>query len=291
MTKKEFNETIKSYFESPLQLWRKEDVITGNRFKAIAEKLAPHVLYLKSDTLVHNRQIIWRGKHHMFSPADIWITGHSDYTITPDLYNRYKHLFKYWFAVNNETDKENVISIPLGKVDNCDDHASFAITGNLEIMEKVAGEPKHISNLVYMNINMYTYPIERQYIFDLFKDKSWVTVNIPEYTFEGIEKYLQNTRNHKFAICPRGNGVDTHRLWEALYVGSIPIVRRDTAMHTFADLPICWVDNWKDVTPEFLEEEYNRIMTSSWNLKKLTIGYWESYIREKIEEITNKETS
>ena len=291
MTKKEFNETIKSYFESPLQLWRKEDVITGNRFKAIAEKLSPRVLYLKSDTLIHNRKIIWRGKEHMFSPADIWITGHSDYTMTPIIYNRYKHLFKYWFAVNNETEKENVISIPLGKVDNCDDHCSFAITGNLEIMEKVAGEPKHISNLAFMNISIYTYPTERQYIFDLFKDKSWVTVNTPECTFEGVEKYLRNMRNHKFAICPRGNGVDTHRLWEALYVGSIPIVRRDTAMHTFADLPICWVDNWTDVTPEFLEEEYNRIMTSSWNLKKLTIGYWESYIREKIEEITNKETS
>lgn len=30
---------------------------------------------------------------------------------------------------------------------------------------------------------------------------------------------------HKYVLCPRGNGMDTHRTWEALYAGSVPIIK------------------------------------------------------------------
>ena len=44
----------------------------------------------------------------------------------------------------------------------------------------------------------------------------------------------------------RGNGVDTHRLWEILYLGSIPIIKRDSWSLSLRklNLPLEYVDCW-----------------------------------------------
>jgi hypothetical protein len=76
-------------------------------------------------------------------------------------------------------------------------------------------------------------------------------------------------------LCPRGNGIDTHRLWETLYMGSIPIVIRHQAFDEFHDLPILFINEWTDVTETFFRTEYMRITNASWNLEKLKFGYWE----------------
>lgn len=36
--------------------------------------------------------------------------------------------------------------------------------------------------------------------------------------------YARHSSRYKYVACPRGNGLDTHRFWESLYRGSIPIV-------------------------------------------------------------------
>ena len=59
---------------------------------------------------------------------------------------------------------------------------------------------------------------------------------------------------------------------------SVPIVVRHIALEEFADLPICWIDRWEEVTPEFLQSEFARITETKWNLEKLTFGYWKARI-------------
>jgi hypothetical protein len=105
----------------------------------------------------------------------------------------------------------------------------------------------------------------------------------PTDSHNGRCEFLRAIRNHKFVACPRGNGVDTHRMWETLYMGSIPIVRRCESVAQWEDLPVCYIDSWDLITgpgaPEFLEAEYDRIRkmpTSS--LKKSRFSYWASEI-------------
>jgi len=38
------------------------------------------------------------------------------------------------------------------------------------------------------------------------------------------KEYLEELAKHYFALCLRGNGIDTHRFWEALYLGVVPVV-------------------------------------------------------------------
>ena len=76
----------------------------------------------------------------------------------------------------------------------------------------------------------------------------------------------------KFVLCPYGGGLDTHRLWEALILGCIPIIKSSGLDALFEDLNVCIVSSWNDVNAEFLVK-FLKTMKSR-NKKKLTLEYW-----------------
>jgi hypothetical protein len=131
-----------------------------------------------------------------------------------------------------------------------------------------------------MNFNISTHPVERQLVYDKFKPKAWVTTEEPNGSAAGRKQYLSNIYRHKFCICPRGNGIDTVRMWEALYLRTIPIVKKSPALASFQDLPILFIDNWEEVTPAFLEAAYKLIFASQWNMAKMTLQYWQNLVAE-----------
>jgi hypothetical protein len=49
-------------------------------------------------------------------------------------------------------------------------------------------------------------------------------------------------------------------------------------MEEYQDLPVCWINNWDEVTEPFLEAEYKRISNGSWNMDKLKFSYWRNRI-------------
>jgi hypothetical protein len=66
--------------------------------------------------------------------------------------------------------------------------------------------------------------------------------------------FLSEMRRHQFTICPHGGGLDpSPRLFEALLVGTIPIVRRNTMTSALEYLPVVIVDDWPEVTAERLD--------------------------------------
>jgi len=136
--------------------------------------------------------------------------------------------------------------------------------------------------LLYMNFNINTYSQERQGVYNLFCNKRYVTIGKTVNTIEGRTNFLREIKSHYFVLCPRGNGIDTHRLWETLYMGSIPIVIKNIAYKGFEDLPICFIDKWSDINEDFLDGEYNRILNTDYCLDKLKISYWIERIRESI---------
>jgi hypothetical protein len=85
-----------------------------------------------------------------------------------------------------------------------------------------------------------------------------------------------------FVLSPEGNGIDTHRLWEALVIGTIPIEKRNINNSFYSDLPICFVNKWSDITLDFLEKEYIRIKSTNYDLNKLTFSYWKDKINGTI---------
>jgi hypothetical protein len=242
------------------------DVITGDRLMAAAAVI-PNVCYFKVDSLVLGQQIMWRGAAHSPFPARVWVSGHSDYPVTEELFNHYSHNCEVWFATNVEFAHEKLRPIPIGVTNDSGESELHSIYGNLSLMAEVAAEPRVLAAApAYANFSVGTYPSERAPLMEHLRSQPWADVGEPENTLEGRRRFLREVRNHRFVICPRGNGIDTHRTWEALYMGSIPVLRRCVAVNSFAGgnaggnadskLPISYVDDWAELTPEFFEREY-----------------------------------
>ena len=56
--------------------------------------------------------------------------------------------------------------------------------------------------------------------------------------------------NYSFELCPEGNGLDTHRFYEALLLNTIPIVKRNSLESMYIQFPCVIVDDWKEITKE-----------------------------------------
>jgi hypothetical protein len=251
-----------------------EDIICTDKYLGLE---SADIAYTKTDLIWHRQPaILWRGRVHTLRPAATWITGHSDYPITEEMYTTYSPCCERWFTINKDHEAPNLFALPLG-ITNCTTESSIhPIYGNTDIMIEVMAQPRQIRNLVYMNFVIGTYPSERAPCYELFKDRPWVTVGTPVPTLEGRRTFLQDLRNHQFVLCPRGNGIDTHRLWETLYMGSIPIVKRHRALAEFTDLPILFIDDWTEVTEPMLLAAAERIAASTWTMEKLRFGYWKN---------------
>lgn len=257
-------------------IFTKDDIIYSDKFLQLENE---SIAYMKTDLLkARAHSIMWRGKHHILRPAKIWITGHSDFSIDASLFQIYKHSCKQWYCSNKDVDEKQLQSLPLG-ITNCTNESSLhPIYGNIDIMIETMGAPRKIVNLAYMNFNIGTYRVERAPCFEYFKDMPWVTKGVNDVTLEGRKQFLEECRNHTFVICPRGNGIDTHRLWETLYMGSIPIVKKHIHLSEFSDLPILFVDDWNEVTEDFLQKKYNEMKSKTYTMEKLTFGYWKKRI-------------
>jgi hypothetical protein len=94
--------------------------------------------------------------------------------------------------------------------------------------------------------------------------------------------YLDDIYNHKFVLCPEGNGTDTHRIWECLYLNTIPIEKRNINNSFYEDLPICFVDDWEEITEDFLNREYERITNTEYDMSKIDFKYWKQKIFNSI---------
>jgi hypothetical protein len=254
--------------------WTADDIITSDKYL----KAFPNDYY-KTDVFYTNHPFTWRDGIQKLpeSNARLLVSGHSDYPIVDEIASRYPNAC--WYSVNTQTPRVN--GLPLGITNNTEESELHPIYGNTDVMVDVARAPRSIQNLVYMNFSVGTYPVERDPLWNTMKDKQWVTAEMPENSLEGRKRFLQNARNHSFVLCPRGNGIDTHRLWETLYMGSIPIVRRDIAHSGWTDLPILFVDSWEEVTEEMLREELERMKSKEWNIEKILIGYWIDRIRNE----------
>jgi len=86
--------------------------------------------------------------------------------------------------------------------------------------------------------------------------------------------WLQHVRTHRFVTCPHGNGIDTHRLWEVLMMGSTCIIRSSTLDSMLEGLDVMIVDQWSDVTHASL----SKFSSGNSRSPKVFMDWWQRYI-------------
>lgn len=104
---------------------------------------------------------------------------------------------------------------------------------------------------------------------DIFKNKPWATI-APHLEYE---EYLDAIKDHEFVLCPSGNGIESARNWETLYMRRIPVFKRHPYLEEmFKDFPSVFVDDFEDVTEELLTNY--RAKSKAINMDKLTLQHW-----------------
>jgi hypothetical protein len=214
----------------------------------------------------------------------ILVSHNSDGKITddPGKYDadvkKMPHNLKKWYGQNVEFESDIIESIPIG----LENSEWFKHDKKIHKLSTIINTPKNIKNLVYLNLNITNNVSVRSPIYDMLKDKSYVTT---EYGRNGLnfDSYLNNVYNHNFMVCPEGNGIDVHQPWESMYINTIPIQKKNINNSNWRELPVCWVDEWSQMEDEyFLKTEYDRITTNIFDKRKLEFNYWWDKIKESI---------
>jgi hypothetical protein len=210
----------------------------------------------------------------------VLVSSESDRPITSEFLLKCPPQVAHWFSTNIQTSHERLSALPLGLANTyCGItlKAPFIAANS----QPSAGRP----NWLYVNFRTTSNPRVREPIMRHFwniSSQDWVTAQEAALSHE---TFLKEMTSHRFALCPPGNGSDTHRLWEALYTRTIPVAMDSPAFDAFRDLPILFVEDFRHLTRDFLAREYERIKSSNWNWQKLFLPWWRDRIREQCEKI------
>jgi hypothetical protein len=110
------------------------------------------------------------------------------------------------------------------------------------------------------------------------------TMNDFPVTTQGRESYLRAIKESGMVACPRGQGIDTYRFWETIYMGAVPIIVNPSK--SFAQciegLPVIIVDRWSQLTHRsWVFSQYSRVLDSKPDFSKASLAFVVKEILEK----------
>jgi hypothetical protein len=182
-------------------------------------------------------------KIDLFLNNFVLITHNSDHGIHENDVNVLKILnntkLQKWFGQNITFQHDKIYMVPIGIANSQWEHGIHNFNNHINIEKK---------NDVYFNFNVSTNYDKRQNCYEILRTRlNWLENVTPRQNIERLAQY-------KFCICPEGNGFDTHRLWEALYVRTVPIVLNSEYSQILAkyNIPMVVLESWNDLNIENL---------------------------------------
>lgn len=210
--------------------------------------------------------------HHKIKYSYILITHNSDISFPGDFHNYLDDpKIKAWLTVNPGFFHPKLHALPIGFQNH-----HWNTKRNSDIARALANKNLVRSHLLLMNFRTGTNMSERGPVFDLFSGVDYCYC--PE-TNQSFYDYLKDLHCSKYCLSPFGNGKDCHRVYEALLMGCIPIVKSSELDQLYKDLPILVVSDWKEINKEFLNHKHKDMMKSLVNKDFLTIDFWQNKIR------------
>ena len=245
-----------------------DNYISGDFFLQLSNNKT--IFYVKTDYLDNQAWTVTNN-------YTVLISHNSDFNIDSSKFKKFLQCgkFKYWFAQNTIIDEPRLFTLPIGLM-NKEWHKYPRF--NLMMEEK----KKNIkpTKLLLLSFSISTNKGRRQKCADSFINKTYATNNVVSKVQNFIgdvkeydRKFLNIMLDHLFIACPEGNGIDTHRFWETLYMGRYPVVLNNRVNDAFSDLPVLILNKWEDFEKEYLIF-LERIKNRNFSYKKLTQEYW-----------------
>ena len=183
-----------------------------------------------------------------------WIlfVHNGDIESEPSYFEKLSTKVKFIYSVNWLGDNPKISAIPQGL-----ENKSFLRNGVPKDFIKSLNSQKSWKSrefLFYCSFNEKTNVSQRDGLLDMFSKNGQIKV---DRHFQLPSDYRKNVMNSKFIVSPPGNGSDCHRTWEAIYLGSIPIVLRNFWPFKGDNLPVLVINNWAEMIPKAMSYENN----------------------------------
>jgi hypothetical protein len=190
-------------------------------------------------------------KLHFFKNPFILITHNSDDNIENNKLSNYllnSSKIKKWYAQNICFEHPKLVPLPIGIANSMWPHGNMSYFSSLHIDNM---NTFHLlkNNKIYFNFPLHTNINSRIMCYNsLCKKIEFLPTISPNDDKKRLATY-------QFSICPESNGVDTHRLWESIYLQTIPIV---------------------------LNTSFNQILKKKYNLNMVLLNSWDDFDENKL---------
>lgn len=257
------------------------DIISLNKFSHLHD--GRNIIFCKTDYLLSEFQNIKQIDNDV-----ILISGNSDFPIDDYISSKKPKNIKKWYAQNVLTFDDKIIPIPMG-IENKDE--SIRSGHGIGYYERVYEKEKILNsnlniepiNEIYSNFDVNTNYVHRNLVRDLCVNSSHINWEEPNLS---LTDFFKKIKTYKMTVCPAGNGVDTHRIWEVLYSGGIPItikIGNFKIYELYEQLPIIILDKIQDLeNHDLILEKYENIKQKYSNIDIINYGFWESKIKSEI---------
>jgi len=239
------------------------------------------IFFCKTDYIINDFQTILELNNDV-----ILITGNSDYSITDELVNIAPKNIKRWYCQNALSNNSIIYPIPIGMENKKEcDRPGHGVGYTLRVTEKenIISNLEEItsSKFIYANFKIDTNRAYRANIKNYILNIDHIDWQEPSLS---LKEFFEKIQQYKMVLCPIGNGIDTHRLWEVLYCNRIPITIKigDYKIYKlYEQLPIIilnHIDELKDY--DLLNIKYNEAIKLS--NKMLLNSYWQNLITSDV---------
>lgn len=199
------------------------------------------VVFIKTDFLT------WVLTNRPITAPVTLITGVSDISPTPEDCQRIieNPNIRRWIGCNIPVTHPKIVKLPIGFGEQERDHGNVATLRSLHEERVPWNEKKSEVCIPWHNAT--------------HKDRT-LSSTLPKLPFDD---YLREISKYKFVICERGNGIDTHRVYEALLMGSVPVVRHCELDDMYSQWPVLMVDDLANVDTsgfEWSDERYEAFL-------------------------------
>lgn len=196
-----------------------------------------------------------------------------DDQLSPGKYSNYLDDPKIiaWFGRNpSMPNTDKFYALPIGM--NCYSKKQMK---NIDVCHRLSKIQTKKEHLFYLNIDEKK---SRGNIKRIFQDQPYCTNS----SRKPFQEYLMDLKKSRFVLSPPGHGIDCYRTWEAILMGSIPIVLSSFMDPLFEKLPVLIVKDWSEINEIFLNSKYKEISEKQTNMDKLYLDYWNNQFRRAI---------
>jgi hypothetical protein len=168
------------------------------------------------------------------------------------------------YTQNMNTIDNKVIPLPIGISNSMWPH------GNISKLIEIMSQNTIKDKLIFFNFNINTSYEKRNECYQKIKSK-----NIEFLQNISFSDYLKKLSEYKYCICPEGNGIDTHRFWECIYLNVIPICKKNILVNYLKQyINIIILEDWDDLDINILSNNYNnKININNSSIENLNYYY------------------